>query len=223
MVSEITRVQIETLNIDSGRPLVICDVDEVVVHFTRDFETFLAQQEMWLETTAFALNGMIMSRATGEPILSHNVGPLIEQFFVDRTLHLEPIDGAVEALLEIAAHAQVVMLSNLPHTSAEHRRQNLKKHGLSFPVVTNSGPKGPAVSLLAKKSNRTTVFIDDSPSFITSARDHAPHVQLVHFLHDARFARHVQPMEFVSLRTGNWAEAGPHVMRLIGRPADQAL
>jgi FMN phosphatase YigB (HAD superfamily) len=217
MVSDITRLQIEALDIKPNRPLVICDVDEVVVHFTRDFETYLGQYDMWLETTAFALNGMIMSRATGKPILSHDVGPLIEQFFADRTLHLEPIDGAVEALLDIARHAEIVMLTNLPHTSAEHRRQNLKQHGLSFPVVTNSGPKGPAVSLLAAKSPHAAVFIDDSPSFITSARDHASHVHLIHFMHDGRFSRHVKPLEFVSLRTDNWAEAGSHILQLIGQ------
>jgi FMN phosphatase YigB (HAD superfamily) len=216
MVSDVTQTQIEALTIQSGRPLVICDVDEVVVHFTRDFETFLAHQEMWLETTAFALNGMIMSKETGRPILSHEVPPLIDRFFVERTLHLEPIEGAVKALLELSDHAQVIMLTNLPHTSAEHRRENLRRHGLSFPVVTNSGPKGPAVSLMAEKSGHTAVFIDDSPSFIVSAREHAPHVHLVHFLHDARFSRHVKPMDFVSLRTDSWAEAGPHIRGLIG-------
>lgn len=216
MLSETTHLQIEAVKIESDRPLVICDVDEVVVHFTRDLEAYLTQQDMWLETTAFALNGMIMSRATGRPIFSHDVGPLIERFFADRTLHLEPIDGAVEALLEIARHAGIVMLTNLPHASADHRRQNLERHGLSFPVITNSGPKGPAVRLLAAKSSHVAVFIDDSPNFIISARDHAPHVHLVHFLHDARFSRHVQPMDFVSLRTASWAEAGPHIRTLIG-------
>jgi hypothetical protein len=222
MVSEVTRAQIEALDIRPGRPLVICDVDEVVVHFTRDFEVYLTQQGMWLETAAFALNGMIMSKETGRPILNHEVPPLLDRFFIDRTLHLEPIDGAIEALLDIAEHAEVVMLTNLPHASADHRRQNLKQHGLSFPVVTNSGPKGPAVNLLAAKSEHTIVFVDDSPSFIASVRHHAPQVHLVHFLHDARFSRHVQPFDFVSLRTDKWAEAGPHILQLVKQPALQS-
>ena len=90
-------------------------------------------------------------------------------------------------------------------------------HGLPFPVVTNSGPKGPAISdLLRRAGRKDAVFIDDSPHFISSAYEHAPEVHLVHFLHDDRFARHIEPLDFVSLRTGSWSEAKPHIMGLIG-------
>lgn len=216
MISDITLGQLDTLTF-SGRPLVICDVDEVIVHFTRDFESYIGLEDLWLDTSSFALNGNIKCRRTGRPAEDARVADLISRFFDERTRHMEPIDGAVDSLLHIGEVADVVLLTNLPHTAGDHRRQNLADHGLPFPVVTNSGPKGPAISdLLRRASRKDAVFIDDSPHFISSAFEHAPGVHLVHFLHDERFARHIEPFDFVSLRTARWSEAKPHILGLIG-------
>ena len=214
MISDITRRQLATLNF-TGRPLVICDVDEVIVHFTRDFESYIAHHGLWLDFASVALNGNIRRIADGTPATEAHVGQLITDFFDERTLHLEPIDGAIDALLHIGETADVVLLTNLPHSAGDLRRDNLAGHGLKFPVVTNSGPKGPAINDLVTRAARPTVFIDDSPSFIASAYDHAPDVHLVHFLHDERFARHIEPLDYVSLRTGSWTEARPHILELI--------
>ena len=216
MISEITLGQLDGLTF-TGRPLVICDVDEVVVHFTRDFESFLALENLWLDTASFALNGNVRCRDTGRPAEDTRVADLISRFFDERTRHMEPIDGAVDSLLHIGEAADVVLLTNLPHTAGGHRRENLQGHGLPFPVVTNSGPKGPAIrDLLRRAGQRDAVFIDDSPNFISSAYEHAPEVHLIHFLHDHRFARHIAPLDYVSLRTDRWDEARPHIMGLIG-------
>lgn len=216
MISDITLGQLEMLTF-SGRPLVICDVDEVIVHFTRDFETYIGLEDLWLDTSSFALNGNIKCRKTGSPAGDARVADLITRFFDERTRHMQPIDGAVDSLLHIGEVADVVLLTNLPHTAGDHRRDNMASHGLPFPVVTNSGPKGPAIGDLLRRAGRQdAVFIDDSPHFISSAYEHAPDVHLVHFLHDQRFARHIEPLDFVSLRTGSWTEAKPHILGLIG-------
>ena len=215
MISDITRTQLETLSF-TGRPLVICDVDEVIVHFTRDFEKYISERGLWLDTSSFALNGNIRHREGGQPATEAQVAQLISDFFDERTRHLEPIDGSIDSLLHIAETADVVLLTNLPHTAGDHRRENLAGHGLPFPVVTNSGPKGPAISHLVRSSRqKAAVFIDDSPAFISSAYDHAPDVHLIHFLHDERFARHIEPLDYVSLRAASWSEAKPHILDLI--------
>ena len=214
MISETTLAQLAALSF-TGRPLVICDVDEVVVHFTRDFEDFLAARGLWLDTSSFALNGNVRDRGSNDPVETTRVAELIEVFFTERTLHMAPIDGAVEALLTIGERADVVLLTNLPHSSGADRRRNLESHGLGFPVVTNSGPKGPAIRQLAATAGGTTVFIDDSPAFIRQAFEHAPEVHLVHFLHDARFARHIEPFDYLSLRTASWTEARPHILDIV--------
>ena len=66
MISEITQGQLATLRF-TGRPLVICDVDEVIVHFTRDFEDYIGLHGLWLDTSSFALNGNVRYRETNAP------------------------------------------------------------------------------------------------------------------------------------------------------------
>lgn len=217
MIADITRDQIAALRMDPRRPLVICDVDEVVVHFTRDFENYIAPRGLWLDASSFALNGNIRHANGGASVSAAESAALIERFFADRAMHMQPIDGAIEALLGIAGQAAVVMLTNLPHQAGDDRRRNLAGLGLDFPVLTNSGPKGPAINILAEMVEAPVVFIDDSPGFIASAYQHAPGVHLIHFLHDQRFARHLEPFDYVSLTTDSWNEAGPHVLKLVSR------
>ena len=214
MISEITQGQLATLSF-TGRPLVICDVDEVIVHFTRDFEDYLGLHGLWLDTSSFALNGNIRYRESNAPAPEAMVAELIGDFFEQRTRNMQEIDGAVASLLAIGDVADVVLLTNLPHTAGDHRRENLKSHGLPYPVVTNSGPKGPAIRNLWERGGKPVVFIDDSPSYLASAHEYASEVKLIHFLHDDRFARHIAPLEYVSLRTASWEEARPHILRLI--------
>ena len=89
--------------------------------------------------------------------------------------------------------------------------------GLDHPVITNSGPKGPAILDLASRTKAPVVFIDDSQNFIQSAYDHAPHVHLIHFLHDERFSKYVPKLEYVSLRTDNWVDVKAHMNILLKR------
>lgn len=216
MMHEFTIRQLADLAVASHRPLVICDVDEVVVHFTRAFEDYLARREMWLDTSSFALNGNIRHRANGGNVAAETISEMIDDFFHQHTAELDAIDGAIAALHDLAGQSSVVMLTNLPHHARDKRIDNLRKHGLDFPVVTNSGPKGPAIRHLADQTKETVVFVDDSPGFIASARQHAPEVHLIHFLHDERFAKHLEHFDFVSLRTGSWDVALPHIKALIG-------
>lgn len=215
MISEPTKLQLAALAIDQTRPLMICDVDEVVVHFTSAFENFLGERGLWLEPTSLALNGNIKKTSDNNIIPQHIVEMLIDEFFVERTRSLEPIDGAVAALKNFGNQVNIVMLTNLPHFAKSDRTANLLNLGLTYPVITNSGPKGPAIKHLAGLTKGEIVFVDDSPGFISSAYEHAPHVHLIHFLQDHRFAAHTPHYDFVSLRTSNWAEAAPHISELL--------
>ena len=64
MISETTANQIAGLHLRPERPLVICDVDEVVVHFTRDFEDFLARRGLWLDTSIMLFSGNVRDQKT---------------------------------------------------------------------------------------------------------------------------------------------------------------
>jgi hypothetical protein len=215
MIHEFTRRQLNALTISENRPLVICDVDDVVVHFLRGFDSLLADKGFVLEANSFTLNGNVVHAQTREQMPQHEVAALVDDYFIEKTAVMEAIDGAVATLQGFSTHASVVMLTNLPHHARDNRIANLQSHGLHFPVITNSGPKGPAILELASRTSEKTVFIDDSPTFIQSSYDSAPDVHLVHFLHDQRFAVLHKPFPFVGLTTSHWDDIRQHVTQLI--------
>jgi hypothetical protein len=212
LISEETQSQLKDLVLKPDLPLVISDVDDVVVHFLQAFERYLEERELWLDPASFALTGNVRRKSDQKAIAAEELAAVIASFFTDMTRHLDLIDQAAESLAQLSGHANVVLLTNAPHTVGEDRRSNLLGHGLSFPVITNSGPKGPAIKALHALSNGRTVFIDDSPSFLKSAYDWAPEARLVHFMHDDRFRRHVRPMDFVGLHASSWREAAPFIL-----------
>jgi hypothetical protein len=215
MISDFTKKQLSELSVDTARPLIICDVDDVVVHFLRGFDAMLADLDHVLEANSFALNGNVLHRTTRVEMPQPEVSKLVDDFFDQKTEFMEAIDGAVDSLMTLSKQASVVMLTNLPHSAREKRIRNLRAHGLPFPVITNSGPKGPAIRNLAERTSRAVVFVDDSPSFVQSSFEHAPQVKIVHFLHDQRFAKLHEPFEFVSQTTGDWLSARQHISELI--------
>jgi hypothetical protein len=216
VIPDFTLDQLDRLSLAGGRPLLICDVDEVIVHFTRAFEAYLEERGLYLDTSSFALSGNVRQIGTAVPVAQMQIVQLIDQFFSDCTEDLNVIEGAVHSLTLLSGNADIVLLTNLPHHARDKRIANLRKHGLDLPCITNSGPKGPVINRLIRGRKHPAVFIDDSPNFIASSHQHAPDVHLVHFLHDERFARHHQPFPFVSLTTGRWDEALPHIQGLIG-------
>jgi hypothetical protein len=207
--------QIRALGIRPDRALVICDVDEVVMHFLRAFEAFLGDNAMWLDPASFALRGNVRRREDNEPVPAAELGDLIHRFFTDRARHMEPIDGAHESLSSLAGRSQVVLLSNIPAAFRDDRLANLAAHGFDYPLVVNKGPKGPAVRAMIEHHTQAVVFIDDVPDYVTSVAEHCPRVNLVHFLQDQRFARHVEPLECGSFRTDNWRAAHDHIRGLL--------
>ncbi len=209
-----TLEQIASLQLERNRPLLLCDVDEVVVHFLRGFESWLDKNGLWLDPASFALNGNIKHKITNLPLDEARVGPAIMGFFSDMTHELDAIEGAVVSLNDLAQHADVVMLTNLPAEFRDARVENLRNHGLSFPVVTNSGPKGPAISAIAADHAAPVAFIDDHTGYLKSAAEHLPQSKLLHFMQDERFGRHVQNEDFIHHRTDNWPDAYNYLLGL---------
>ena len=215
MIDPFTKTQLAALDVHATRPLIICDVDDVVVHFLRGFDAVLARMDHVLEVDGLALNNNVLHRHTRTAMPSEHVAKLIDDYFIEQTEHMEDIEGAVASLNALSDQATVVMLTNLPHHARDKRIINLKKHGLPFPVITNSGPKGPAIKHLSGRTTGPKVFVDDSPSFVKSSFEFAPEVKIVHFLHDERFSKLHQPLEFVSHTTGEWNDARRHIEELL--------
>lgn len=220
MRDEVKR-QIDALERDGTRPLIICDVDEVVVHFVKSLEDHLDEHDCWLDKSSFALNGNIRLKSTNEAVPTHRVGELLFGCFDAKTHVMDMIDGAADALRRLEDHTEIIMLTNLPERYLDQRVENLRGHGLHYPVVANSGHKGPAVEALINGSDHATFFIDDSPNNITSVQEWCPRAHLVHFIQDQHFARHVTPIEDVALRTDNWTDTHRYIDDLVsGQPRE---
>lgn len=215
MISEQTQLQLAALEVSPNKPIVICDVDEVVVYFIRDFEDFISSENLTLRHGNPAEPYVLFENSTQNPISLMRASNLIDDFFRQRTREMKSVHGAVEGLKSLEFSASIVMLTNLPHYAGDDRRANLADLGLDYPVITNTGPKGPAILNIASRTKAPVVFIDDSQNFIQSAYDHAPHVHLIHFLHDERFSKYVPALDFVSLRTDNWHDVKLHTAKLL--------
>ena len=216
MIDPITKSQISVLELNAARPLVICDVDEVVMHFLRGLEEFLDENGLWLDPASFALNGNIKYKNSHTPLPGSEIGGTLEQFFKERVGSLDPIDGAADALSKFSEHADVIMLTNMPDAYRGERIDNLRDHGMVYPVVSNSGPKGPSVRHIAEMIERPVVFIDDTPSNVNSVTEHASSVHVLHFMQDQRFRRHLPEMTQILASVDNWDDGTAHVLRAVG-------
>src|SRR4051794_3073798 len=190
---EITLRQIGALRLDADRPVVICDVDDVVMRSLPAFENYIAALGLEIDSGRFAVSGNIRKRDTGEVLARDEIRVLRRKFLRDCILELEPVPSAAEWLQRISAHADVVMLSNMPLEFADQRRKSLMCHGMAYPLIVNFGAKGPpAVSIAGM---RRAVFIDNREVHMASVYEALPHVHLVQFLAGA--TAEWRPLPFV--------------------------
>src|SRR5690606_8312138 len=81
----------------SVRPVVVCDVDEVVLHFIRHLEIFLDRQGFAFSEPVYRLKGNIRKK-DGSFADDSTVQGLITGFFEDECGNQQLVDGAAEAL-----------------------------------------------------------------------------------------------------------------------------
>jgi hypothetical protein len=201
-----------------GRPLFVSDVDEVAVHFVRPFEAYLTRNGFWLDATSYGLTGNIKRADTHLAARKEEVHALIHGFFDAEIHRQETVEGVAEALGEIAALCDVVLLTNAPHRHRETRRMALAAVGLGYPVLTNDGPKGPALARLARRAVGPVFFIDDSPTNLASVRQTLPEAHVIHFVADPRFSRMAKPVPGTSLKTDRWPDVARYVQDVIAAP-----
>ena len=206
MLSEEISNQIETLELDPDRPLVISDADEVLLQFMRQFEIYLDRNDMWIDLSSFRLQGNIKYKGSDEAVDITNRN-IIDDFFVAETLNFSPVEGAAEALNALSKEAQIIILTNLPLAQKSERQINLSKHGMDYPVIVGSGLKGPAVKSLGEKINAPLFFLDDIPHNINSVAEYVPTSGRIHMIADPRLSKLIGAAEGASARIDQWQEA----------------
>ena len=206
MLSEEISNQIETLELDPDRPLVISDADEVLLQFMRQFEIYLDRNNMWIDLSSFRLQGNIKYKGSDEAVDMTNRN-IIDDFFAAETLNFSPVEGAAEALNALSKEAQIIILTNLPLAQKSERQINLSKHGMDYPVIVGSGLKGPAVKSLGEKINAPLFFLDDIPHNINSVAEYVPTSGRIHMIADPRLSKLIGAAEGASARIDQWQEA----------------
>ena len=166
----------------SDRPLIVCDIDEVILEFVTPFEAFLTHNGHELRATSFRLHGNVFSRADGSATADDEVSRLLEMFFQNHDEWQTPVVEAADSLARLSEAADVVFLTAMPPRHREVRRRLLSRHGFDYPMIATESPKGPALQALHGERSHPVVFIDDIFVNLQSVRKHVPQTLLVNLM-----------------------------------------
>ena len=176
-----TKTQISNLNIDPNLPLMIFDADEVLVHFAEPFATYIKKHNHRLHLTGYRLDNAIKKADTDEVTDPDTAKDLVWGFINEETKSQPAAKGAPQALMKLQAYAQIIILSNVPHSVHDDRVANLKSLNMDYPLISNEGMKGPAVKEILKNHKAQSFFIDDNPYQVESVYNDNQQTVCVHF------------------------------------------
>ena len=210
--------EIEDLSLDPARPLVIVDVDEVLAMFMQGFERFIVQRGLEMRLDRFALFQAIFRPGESEHLDLATGRALFDEFFFTDVEHMEPTPGGPGALSALALHGQIVILTNAPQQSRLLRGRWLAKHDMDYPLVLNTGPKGPAAAALAAKTRGPVAFIDDLLPNLDSVADEVEGAHTFQMVADHRLRQFAPSAPDRHTRIDDWAQLGPAIESVIRRP-----
>lgn len=219
MPSPETKSLIEELSLDSDRPLIISDADEVIFELFMHMFTYF-EQNGYRFTGSSLIGFEIMDHfyhlKTNEQIDPKVFIEIITQFFAVQGDHMPMVENAFENLMHLSESCQIIILTNAPHDYREKRIEIYKTHGINFPIITNVGNKLAAVSQIVKNHNAQVFFIDDSPEHHISIIEHIPHIKCVHFIGDKEYAKLVSDVDDVHFKSTDWNEVNQYIQSQLG-------
>ncbi|MER8896268.1 hypothetical protein [Mesorhizobium sp. M0676] len=210
-----TARQIAELAADD-RPLLILDVDDVVLEFIRPFPHFLKSRGFGLTLASFRLTGNIAETASGRLIEQPEVTALLGDFFDTQADWQSVTDGAEQALASLSDRAEIVLLTAMPHRHRAARRAHLDALGLPYPLLTTEMAKGPAVAKLRGKNGRPVAFVDDQPANLISARNSVADAHLFHLMADNSLRAFMPPVPDDIISVEDWRDAAPKIASALG-------
>lgn len=202
-----------------NRPLVVTDCDEVLLHMVRHFAEWLGEThaiDLPMGENPFQA---MRWRADGTLLPDAEKWRYLNLFFDTEMDRQTAIEGAAAAIAELQREADVVVLTNLQDAFNQARTRQLRGHGIVARVVTNQGPKGPALRRIVEEyAPSRAVFIDDIAHHIASAAEALPGISRLHFCGEPAIAPHIP----CALRAGHaharidtWAQALPWLLETV--------
>ena len=172
--------------IDPRKPLLIVDVDEVLALFMLGFGRFVGERGYEMRLDRFAIFDNIYPMGGAEPVAAKAGRALFDDFFREGCEDIDPAPHAPQSLRRLADRASVVVLTNAPEHGRPGRTRWLARHGMDYPLIMNSGPKGAAVAALAARTRGPAAFVDDLLYQLDSAAETAPAVRRFQLVADPR-------------------------------------
>lgn len=201
----------------TDRPLIVCDIDEVVLEFLTPLRNFLNSSGHDLLPRSFKLHGNIVAIDSGEPVSDIRTSAFLEEFFTSQDEWQTPADHVVETLADLANDADIVFLTAMALRHAVTRRALLDRHGLYYPLLASEEPKGPIIQRLHDARNVPLVFIDDILRNLQSVRACAPDCLLINLMVNAEF-RAMAPHPGDGILTADgWAQTAEIIRRHLVR------
>lgn len=183
--------------------LVVCDVDEVVLHYFCYLRERLDQSRHSLERDGFDLR--IRDLATGHWLEQRDSDIVSDEVLRNVVGDQAAIIGAVENLQWIAKETRVLFLSNIRDHLLEDRKKCLSWHGLPFQIVKNVGGKGHSVAEIVRNIRPESVLVvDDSVRQLTNVRKHVPDAHLIRAILTPETRSLASDSQFVAAST--WSE-----------------
>lgn len=199
-----------------GEPLLVLDVDDVVLDFLGGFRNYLRSEGLELDLATFRLHGNIRRLSDGAAVSDPDVSALIEAFFQHQAKWQIPVAGVAAALETIGEKASIVLLTSMPHRHRSARRAHLDRLALPYPLLTTETPKGPAIALLRGASDKPVAFVDDIPRNLVSVREAVPDAHLFHLMASDRMRSLLPPLPTGITPVATWDEALPKIAAALG-------
>ncbi|NRQ14306.1 hypothetical protein BHMPCIPO_01533 [Ensifer sesbaniae] len=189
------------------RPLIVSDIDEVVLEFINPFKAFLESCGHALLPRSFRLTGNVVDRTNERPLADAEVKALLDSFYGTQDRWQTPAAQVVETLAALSKEADIVFLTAMPPHHVAIRRALLDRLGLPYPLLASEKPKGPIVQKLHAERSVPLVFVDDILRNLQSVQRHAPSCLLINLMVNAEF-RALAPKPDAGVRTAaDWPEA----------------
>jgi len=174
------------MGVDAERPLLLVDVDEVLGLFMQGFGRFLEGRGLEFRVDRFALFQNIYRPGEAEHLPIDEGRTHFDDFFRLGCGDMEPAPGGVDALRALSRRANIVILTNAPGPARMARARWLARHGMDYPLVLNTGPKGPLAAGMAAQVQARAAFIDDLIPNLDSVAESAPQVSRFQMVADPR-------------------------------------
>ena len=199
-----TYPELNTLQLSNkNKPLIVCDADEVIFDFMNSFERYLQSNSLHFSWKSYALNGNILNN-NNKAIDKDEVHNIINNFFKNKTVSMELVNGAKTSLHKLAESFNILILSNIPFEFYKKRKIALKKYDLNFPFFANKGPKGKTLDYISQIHKGNIWFIDDSPYQIKSVKQEANNINTILFINNKKLEDLINNKKYGDFFSNTW-------------------